>query len=84
MREDIDMADAEFNVQLGTQNGLMARISLQAALDESVPDDIMEGTEGVITLNTGIGKKALAVPTEAVYVTFGEEHVKVLDVPPEP
>lgn len=79
MREGIDTADAEINVPLGVQNGLMARISLRAVLDESVPDGITEGTEGVITLNTGIEKNALAVPPESIYVTFGEEHVKVLE-----
>ncbi|HEX2947478.1 MAG TPA: biotin/lipoyl-binding protein [Clostridia bacterium] len=56
-----------------------ATISLQAALDGSVPSEITEGTEGVITLNTGIEKKALAVPRGSLYVTFGEEHVKVLE-----
>jgi hypothetical protein len=79
MREGIDTSDADINVPLGVQNGLMARISLRAVLDESVPDGITEGTEGVITLNTGIEKNALAVPPESIYVTFGEEHVKVLE-----
>lgn len=79
MREGIDTSDAEINVPLGTQNGLMARISIRAALDEAVPDEITEGTEGVITLNTGIEKNVLTVPPESIYVTFGEEHVKVLE-----
>ncbi len=79
MREGIDTADTEFNVPLGIQNGLMARISLRATLDESVPDKITEGTEGVITLNTGMEKNVLTVPPESIYVTFDEEHVKVLE-----
>ena len=79
MRESIDTADTGINVPLGTQNGLMARISLRAVLDEAVPDEITEGTEGVITLNTGIEKNALTVPPESIYITFGEEHVKVLE-----
>ncbi len=79
IRESVDTADAEINVPAGIQNGLLARISLRAALDGSVPDEITEGTEGVITLNTGIEKNALAVPPESIYLSFGEEHVKVLE-----
>ncbi len=58
---------------------MFSQISVQAEPDENAYLDLPDNTKAILFLDTGIEKRALAVPADSVYQAFNERNVNVLE-----